>query len=161
MRLTLNVDWFRDPSQRPGSRRLAYPANIEFDWKGWVEGGLADAAVLRPFALPFEGIFGGDPVAGDMVGSCRDRRIPVTVNRYVWNRVGLADEFKRVRSDGRFDGFVLYETWSYMRAHSDGSWRLSGPDDHGLPGEDDAITASRRRTAEAVRDVFRCHKAKA
>ena len=105
VRVNLNIDFFR-PDPPPG-RLPAYPLNIRFDWIKWVEAGLMDAAILRFFHLPFECLF-EDPVARDMIDACRSRSIPLTVNRYI--NADYEAEFHRVRRDGRFDGFVLYET---------------------------------------------------
>lgn len=111
MRIHFQIDWYRpDP---PLSRRLAYPANLEFQWQRWIEEGLTDEAVLRFFALPFDCVF-DDPVAQELVARCRGKGIPVTVNRYLHPDT-LADEFQRVRRDGRFAGFILYETCSFLK----------------------------------------------
>ena len=38
MRINFQVDWYRpDP---PRQRRLAYPANVDFQWQRWIEEGL-------------------------------------------------------------------------------------------------------------------------
>ncbi len=109
MRINLNIDWFRpDP---PPSRQLAYPANIHFDWKLWVQEGLLDEGILRIFALPFNTLF-EDAVVADMIASCREKKIPLTVNRYI--NPDYPDEFTRVRKDGRFNGFILYETADFL-----------------------------------------------
>ncbi len=110
MRINLNLDWFR-PDQPPG-RRLAYPANIHFDWQQWVKEGLLDEGILRIFQLPFNTIF-DDAVARDMIARCRDKGIPLTVNRYI--NPNYPEEFTRIREDGRFSGFIFYETASFMR----------------------------------------------
>jgi hypothetical protein len=123
MRINFQVDWYRaDP---PRQRRLAYPANIDFQWQRWIDEGLCDQAVLRFFALPFDCVF-DDPVAQDVVGRCRAKGIPVTVNRYI-NPDTLVDEVRRVRQDGRFAGFTLYETASYLRPTADGDCELFVP----------------------------------
>jgi len=124
LRINLNVDWFRPAGERPVSRRLAFPANIDFEWRTWVEEGLLDAAMLRPFEKPFAGIFGEDAVAQEMIAACQRRNIPVSVNRYVWANPRLLDEFRRVLADGRFASFVLYETWSYLSFTPDGKCRF-------------------------------------
>ena len=53
-------------------------------------------------------------MAQDLIGRCRAKGIPVTVNRYI-DPETLADEVQRVRQDGRFAGFILYETGSFLR----------------------------------------------
>ena len=123
MRINFQVDWYRpDP---PRQRRLAYPANVDFQWQRWIEEGLADEAVLRFFALPFDCVF-DDAVAQDLIGRCRAKGIPVTVNRYI-DPETLADEVQRVRQDGRFAGFILYETGSFLRPTPGGECELFVP----------------------------------
>tara|TARA_B100000809_G_scaffold148311_1_gene145779 strand:+ start:274 stop:759 length:486 start_codon:yes stop_codon:yes gene_type:complete len=114
MRVTLNVAWFRPPDERIVSQRMAYPANIDFDWRRWIDEGLMDGAVLRLFGVPFDGIFGEDAVAQEMIGACLARDLTVTVNRYVSNVPELLDEFKRLLADSRFNGFVLYEANAFV-----------------------------------------------
>ena len=154
MRVNLNVDWFRPAAQRPGSRKLAFPANIDFDWQTWVSDGLMDEATLRAFAKPFANVFGGDEVAQAMVCACRERGIPITLNRYVWSNPDLAREVGRARADGRFAGLILYETWSYMQFTQDGGCVMA----HTVPRAEaaDASEVGRRRaeTSTFVQDVL-------
>lgn len=119
MRVNLNIDWFRP--DRPPGRRLAYPANISFEWRQWVDEGLLDEGILRMFHLPFDSIF-NDPVAAEMIGRCQQQGIPLTVNRYI--HPTSADEFDRARRDGRFSGFIMYETASYLRFDAEGGCSL-------------------------------------
>jgi len=123
MRINFQIDWYR-----PGPaahRRLAYPANLDFQWQRWIEEGLTDEAVLRFFALPFDCVF-DDQVAQEMIGRCREKGIPVTVNRYIKPDM-LVEEFQRVRQDGRFAGFILYETASFLQALPDGECEITVP----------------------------------
>lgn len=110
MRINLNIDWFRpDP---PPARRLAYPANIQYNWKQWLDEGLLDEGILRMFQLPFDTVF-SDPIAKNMISSCKEKGIPIVVNRYV--NPNYPAEFKQVRQDGSFSGFILYETATFLR----------------------------------------------
>ncbi|MFH1569287.1 MAG: hypothetical protein ABIL09_14930 [Gemmatimonadota bacterium] len=120
MRLNLNLDWFR--AEPPASRRLAYPANITYDWRRWLDAGRLDEGILRLFALPFDAVF-DDAVAGEMIARCREKGIPLVVNRYI--QPTGAEEFERVRQDGRFAGFILYETASYLTFDAGGSCSVS------------------------------------
>ena len=153
MRINLNVDWFRPAAERPGSRRMAYPANIDFDWRRWIDEGLLDEAMLRVFAAPFDGIFEEDATAQEMIGRCRERAIPITVNRYV--NPGLVDEFERVRSDGRFAGFVLYETCSYMDFAPDGGCSFADAAQAAPAGELTARSQGKLDTSAIVQQVCR------
>jgi len=125
VRINLNVDWFRPVSERPGSRRLAYPANIDFDWKQWIDDGIMDEAILRIFAKPFSGIFDDDQTAREMIERCFDKHIPLSVNRYIWANENLIEEFQKVYSNEKFNGFILYETWSFIDFLKDGNCRVS------------------------------------
>lgn len=150
MRINLNVGWFRPPDDRARSRRLAFPANIDFNWRQWVEEGLLDAATLRVFGKPFEGIFGDDPVAQEMIAACNERDMPVTVNQYISHRESLGEELLRVRRDGRFAGFIFYEVWHFMRALADGSYVIAESPEHTDPRE---VPMMREHRASVGRNV--------
>lgn len=124
MRINFQLDWYRPDA--PMHRELAYPMNIDFQWQRWIEEGLTDEAVLRFYTLSFDGIFTG-AVAQEMIDRCRRRDIPVTVNRYL-NPPTLIDEYRRVRDDGRFAGFILYETASFLRYLAGGECEVSVPE---------------------------------
>ncbi len=115
MRVNLNIDWFR--SDPPPARRLAYPANIHYDWKRWVDEGLLDEGILRMFQLPFDNVF-NDSVAAEMSASCKEKGIPLTVNRYI--NPNYPVEFNRVQQDGRFNGFIFYETATFLHFNEQG-----------------------------------------
>ena len=120
MRINLNMDWFRpDPAF---GRKLAYPANMDFNWRQWVAEGLLDEGILRMFALPFDAIF-EDATTAQMIDCCQAKGIPITVNRYI-QPTGV-EEFGRVRADGRFSGYILYETASYLEYDALGNCSVS------------------------------------
>lgn len=126
MRYNLQLDFFRaDP---PRNRLLAYPANVKFDWQRWVDEGLMDEAILRFFSYPYSAIF-DDAVAQEMINRCRQRGIPITVNRYVKHAADrLPEEVQRVRADGRFSGFIFYETYDYIHfGATPGDARVTSP----------------------------------
>jgi len=125
MRYHLQVDFFR-PSPPP-ARRLAYPANLRFDWPRWLDEGLMDEAVLRVFSYPLTAVW-DDAIAQQMVERCRKRNIPLTVNRYVSHGgAGLAGEVDRVYRDSRLSGFIFYETCDYLKFSPSGECSLSSP----------------------------------
>ncbi|MBI3849703.1 MAG: hypothetical protein HY298_05350 [Verrucomicrobia bacterium] len=126
MRYNLQLDFFRpDP---PRDRLLAYPANIRFDWQRWVDEGLMDEAILRFYSLPFSAIF-NDATAQEMIRGCRAHGIPITVNRYVRQAADqLPVELQRIRTDGRFSGFIFYETNEYLDfGATPGTCRVTSP----------------------------------
>ena len=120
MRVNLNIDWFRP--DRPPARRLAYPANIHYDWERWIDEGLLDEAILRLYQLPFDSIF-DDTISTAMIARCEQKDIPLTVNRYI--NPDYLEEFERIRHDGRFTGFVLYETATFLEFGPDGGCRVT------------------------------------
>jgi len=58
-----------------------------------------------------------------MVDRCQAKNIPMTVNRYL-QPTGV-EEFARVRADGRFSGYILYETASYLAYDAAGNCSVS------------------------------------
>ena len=71
MRYNLQLDYFRpDP---PACRLLAYPANLRFDWRQWLEEGLMDEVNIRFYQLPFNAVF-DDKIAQEMIAACRRAR---------------------------------------------------------------------------------------
>ena len=57
----------------------------------------------------------------------------LTVNRYI--NGNYVEEFKRVRADGRFGGFILYETSSYLKLDQQGGCALRNGLVEGVSGE--------------------------
>lgn len=100
--------------------------NLDFQWQRWIKEDLTDEAVLRFYSLPFDCIF-NDEVCTEMITLCQQKNIPITVNRYI-NPETLKDEYKQVRDDGRFAGFILYETASYLQILPDGGCDISVPE---------------------------------
>jgi hypothetical protein len=142
MRINLNIDYFRpDP---PACRLLGYPANIHFDWQRWIAEGLMDEGILRFFHMPFRSIY-EDEIAQKMIRQCQEKHIPLSVNRYViaplpadsgvhrdasgsiYTPQRYLDEFRRIHSDGRFCGFVLYETYKFMTFDAVGKCSITNP----------------------------------
>lgn len=114
MQVHLNVEFFRpDP---PVSRRLAYPWNIRFDWRGWIEEGLLDEATLRTFQFTPEFVL-GDAFSNEVIEACRARGIPLHYTRYCYLQPAeqFAEEMKRIAEDGRFESLIVYEVAGFMR----------------------------------------------
>lgn len=154
VRMNLNADWFRPAHERPGSRKISQSANIDYDWRRWIDERLIDSAMLRLFATPFDRIWGGDATVAEMVKRCNAAGLPVTVNRYVWANNQLTTEFERVRNDGRFVGFVLYETWSFTRLTAAGEWRVADAQkDNDMAGS--SVWNTRLATAGYVEDLMK------
>ena len=120
MRINFQVDWYRP--EPAATRRLAYPANLNFEWLRWIEEGLCDEGIIRFYHLPFDCIF-NDEVTQEVIAACERHNISLAVNRYVrkLEPETLMDEYRSVRDDGRFSGFIMYETRHFVRNHPDGS----------------------------------------
>ncbi|MGI9355946.1 MAG: hypothetical protein ACR2PF_12400 [Rhizobiaceae bacterium] len=155
LRVTLNRGWFRPAETRAVRQRLAYPANLDFQWQKWVAEGLLDGAMIRNFGVPFAGVFGEDEVAQEMIAACRQRDIPVTVNRYVWANPSLVEEFDRIAQDGRFAGFVLYETATYTHFTEAAGCVMAGPQQPGWSNDSPATWQQRTQTSARVQEIFR------
>jgi len=121
MRINFQVDWYRP--NPPRGRKLAYPANLNFDWRTWIAEGLLDEGMIRTFALPFDSVF-TDDVANEITDLCCRKNLPVYVNRYIQPKL-LKEEYKRVQDDGRFAGFVFYETCVYTKFTPDGGCQVT------------------------------------
>jgi uncharacterized lipoprotein YddW (UPF0748 family) len=124
MRYNLQLDYFR--TAPPESRLLAYPANLTFQWQRWIGEGLMDQAVLRFYAFPFKAIF-EDKIAREMITACKEHAIPMCVNRYLSAPDQLPTEAERVYRDGRFSGFIFYETAAYLKFDKSGGCAVSLP----------------------------------
>lgn len=118
MRYNLQADFFR-PDPVP-TRLLAYPANLDFQWRRWLAEGLMDEAILRTYSLPnydtpLKTILTDDTVR-EMLDHCARHAVPVTFNRYVQAPGDrLPDEVKTIRADERFSGFIFYEVNTYTK----------------------------------------------
>ena len=122
----LHTEAFR-PSPPPGAI-MGFPANLLFDWRGWLDDGLVDAVTLR--TSWFESYEPGsarrlgqpawtldraltDPVVEDAIRTVRTHGLPLYLTRYVL-ATGSPDlyarEIEATARDGRFDGFDVYES---------------------------------------------------
>jgi len=117
MRINLQMDYLR--AEPPVSRLLAYPANMEMQWKKWVDEGLMDEAVFRFCNFTFDQIL-NDSYARDIVAYCNQHNVPMVFNRYVTHG-DLVEEVKRIRRDRRFCGFIFYETCCFVEYKPDGT----------------------------------------
>ena len=129
MRINLNVDWFGD--DRPAHRRLAYPANIEFQWQRWIDEELLDQATLRTYAKRKDVLSNG--FATETTNRCARAGIPIAFNHHIFRHEEpwFVEEFERIRDDGRFASCILYEanTFTEYSGESDCSLSLSAIDD--------------------------------
>src|SRR5262249_12307678 len=92
-------------------------------------------AILRFFFMKTPAVL-VDPFSREVVGRCRKNAIPVTLNQYIdpaYNPTSGADGsgvlplLKMVKKDGRFTGFILYESATYLRFDAHGGCTNTWP----------------------------------
>lgn len=124
MRYNLQLDWLRP--NRPADRALAYPLNIDWQWWAWIEGGLMDEAILRFYAFQTDEVLANKTTA-EVLEACQKKSLPITFNRYLSGAGDkLPQEIDRIRKDGRFSGFILYENYNFIRFGANGSYEVNG-----------------------------------
>jgi hypothetical protein len=126
MRYNLQMDWLRP--NRPPDRALAYPANLNWEWEKWIDEKLMDEAIFRFDHMQHAEAL-ADPVSREIVERCQRNAIPVTFNQYLDSNGYLSPgargssvpgQIKDVRADGRFSGFILYETSTFLHFDAQG-----------------------------------------
>lgn len=141
-RIHLNVDWHRKLG-RPACRALAYPGHMDFPWQEWIDDGLFDDVTLRAYHYPFTALF-DDPVAKEMMEKSQARGLPIFVPRYIQGGTdgAYAAQYERVRRDGRFAGFQVYEVQTMLTLNAAGQWQWN----------------EKGHVSEAVDRVFAAHR---
>ena len=136
MAVHLHTEAFR-PTPVHGAL-MGLPANIDFQWRRWLDDGLADEATLRTSWYESLGPVDRDdlpallasPVVADTIAYAQRRGVPLVLNRYAMDggirRQGarlerylddLTDAFRHPA----LDGFDVYELWAIARPSADGS----------------------------------------
>lgn len=112
------------------------PANVEFQWRRWLEEGLVDEVQLRTsWFEAAEDPLGAketsrsklthalaDPVATEMLQLAHEKQLPVTLNRYIGRAAGLPeylDDIRTALQDGRIARFDVYEFFDLAQASLD------------------------------------------
>ncbi|MSU69407.1 MAG: hypothetical protein EXS39_01230 [Opitutaceae bacterium] len=132
LRVHLHAEAFRpDPAF---GQLNGFPANIDFQWRRWIQEGLMDEVTLRTswYEAAEDPLRAkstqrsrlvralADPVATEMLAAAAEKKLPVTLNRYIGRTAGLAeylDDLTLVARDGRFAGFDVYEFFDLAQAH--------------------------------------------
>lgn len=135
MQLHLHTEAFRpDP---PHGALMGFPANLRFDWAGWLKEGLADAATLR--MAWYEAMEPQDemdlrerlrdPAVEEKLEATARAHIPVYLNRYAMaggvTHTGQGmdrylEDIEIAYSDPRLAGFDVYEVFTLVRPSGDG-----------------------------------------
>ena len=127
MRLNFEVDSLRE--HVPANRLLAYPANMDVQWKRWIELDLPDEAVIRHFGFNFDQIM-KDARTAEIVSMLHEKRIPVFFNRYMRNhdKHRFLKDIDTIRSRPEYTGYVFYEVYSYVNYNADGTCTFKYPE---------------------------------
>jgi hypothetical protein len=113
----------------PTNRLLAYPANMDVQWKRWIELDLPDEAVIRHFGFNFDQIM-KDARTVEIVSMLHEKRIPVFFNRYMRNheKHRFLKDIDTIRSRPEYTGYVFYEVYSYVNYNADGTCTFKYPE---------------------------------
>jgi len=124
LQLHFHAEAFRP--DRVFGQQNGVPANIDFQWRQWLDEGLADEIYLRTsWFEAAEDPLGAkstqrsrltaalkDPIVEEMLASANRHRLPVTLNRYIGRAAGLEEylnDLEQISRDKRFSGFDVYE----------------------------------------------------
>jgi hypothetical protein len=127
MRLNFEVDSLRE--HVPANRLLAYPANMDVQWKRWIELDLPDEAVIRHYGFNFDQIM-NDARTAEIVSMLDEKSIPVFFNRYMRNheKRRFLKDIDTIRSRPEYTGYVFYEVYSYVNYNADGTCTFKYPE---------------------------------
>jgi hypothetical protein len=135
MQVHLHTEAFRPAP--PHGALMGFPANLRFDWPGWLDAKLADAATLRTSWYeamgPRENVdlpaLLRDPVVKDTMDLAGRHHIPLYLNRYAMaggvivtgeRQDRYLDDLEVAYHEPRLAGFDVYEVFTLMRPTSDG-----------------------------------------
>ncbi|MCK5811634.1 MAG: hypothetical protein KAG94_01925 [Clostridiales bacterium] len=113
--LTLNVEMLYDPI--PIARHMAYPMNVEWQWKRWIDKIQPDEINIRAYYSSLDFIL-NDPQCKKFVETAKKYNVPLTLERYdYWD---FATEFETVRDSGDFSRMTLYEVNNIIQSDGKG-----------------------------------------
>ena len=113
--LTLNMEMLYDPI--PLARHMAYPMNIEWQWKRWLEETEPDEINIRSYQMSPRFIL-EDPQCRQIIDTAAGFGVPMTFERYdYWD---FAEDFKMIRDTGLFSRMTLYEINDVIRSDGEG-----------------------------------------
>lgn len=120
-RLNISIDRISDPV--PEDRYLAWPMNVEYQWKQWLKEGLADEAVYRVFYRFLRPKALKHPLTDEITSECHNHGIPIVFSHYFRGDEPWSwSECERILKDNRFDGLCLYENSSMMKLNKNHEW---------------------------------------
>lgn len=104
--LQLNLEMLHDPI--PLDRIFAYPMNVEWQWRRWIDEIKPDEVVIRTFCYMPEFVF-SDPQSMEIINAAKVLNVPMTYERYI-DKGDFIKDYKTVKDSGLFDSITLYET---------------------------------------------------
>ena len=119
----LNLEMLHKPI--PYSRRLAYPMNVDWQWRRWLDETRPDAINLRTFTYTPEFVF-NDPQSMAIINTAKQYGVPLIYERYVSEN--FPAEYKRIKDTGLFSSCILYEVCSVMKSDGNGGVTITQPE---------------------------------
>ena len=123
VRLYLSIDGLSVP--QPPDRRLAFPQNLELQWRRWLQEGFADEGLLRAYNERNRRHALTHPLTAEISRACAASKVPLYFSHHVFNpqEPWFLEEAQRICADARFAGLSLYENASLFRCDESGAWR--------------------------------------
>ncbi len=122
--LTLNLEMLHYPI--PLERIFAYPMNVEWQWRRWLEEIKPDEIVIRTYRYSPEFVF-GDSQSMEIINTAKALNVPMTYERYV-NMGDFIADCKIVKETGIFDSVTLYETATLFGVDNNGKVFAKNPE---------------------------------
>ena len=134
VRLYLSIDGLSIP--QPPDRRLAFPQNLELQWRRWLREGLADEGLLRAYNERNRRGALTHPLTAEISNECANLGIPLYFSHHAFYpyEPWYLEEAQRIRADGRFAGLSLYENNSLFHCNAESVWQP-------LPGTEEFMAA--------------------
>ncbi len=113
--LTLNVEMLYDPI--PVARHMAYPMNVEWQWKRWIDEIQPDEINIRAYYTSLDFIL-NDSKCKNFIETAQKYNVPLTLERYdYWD---FAAEFEMIEETGIFSRMTLYEVNNIIQSDGKG-----------------------------------------
>jgi hypothetical protein len=101
----------------PLARQMAYPMNVEWQWKRWLVETKPDEINIRSYQMSPRFIL-SDPQCRQIIDTAAGFGVPMTFERYdYWD---FAEDFKMIRDTGLFSRMTLYEINDVIRSDGKG-----------------------------------------
>jgi len=119
----LNLEMLHKPIPFP--RQYAYPMNVEWQWKRWLDETQPDVINFRTYTYSPEFVL-NDPQCMAIINAAKKYGVPMTYERYCyWDFPG---DYKRLRDTGLFSSCILYETAEIFKSDQKGGVIVKKPE---------------------------------